>query len=218
MTARRPRAPGRSSSSGGWPGAPAVAVGVWFLAVAVVGVLTGRGSHVETGQIPAGAPTAGSVPAATGLSSSPAVAEPPVRVRSPALGIDAPVDPVTVAGDATLGVPDDVRRLGWWTSGAMVGAATGTVVIDGHVDSTSGAGALFRLARAPLGATLDVTTADRTVRYVVRARRDYPKAALPPEVFSDTSPPRLVLITCGGSFNTARGHYTENIVVYATPE
>ena len=37
------------------------------------------------------------------------------------------------------------------------------------------------------------------------------------EVFGPTPQPRLVLVTCGGSFDSARRHYADNVVVYALP-
>ena len=39
----------------------------------------------------------------------------------------------------------------------------------------------------------------------------------PTEVFSRTGRARLVLITCGGSFDSATGNYEDNIVAYAEP-
>lgn len=140
-----------------------------------------------------------------------------MRLSLPALGIDAAVDPVAVTNGA-LGVPADVHRLGWWSNGALAGAAVGTTVIDGHVDSaTDGPGALFRLASTPVGATIDLTSPRGTVRYVVQARRSYPKTALPVDLFTQTGPARLALITCGGSFDVTHRHYSDNIVIYATP-
>jgi hypothetical protein len=42
--------------------------------------------------------------------------------------------------------------------------------------------------------------------------------ALPTErIWTPTSRPLLRLITCGGSFDHATGHYRENLIVYAAP-
>jgi len=161
---------------------------------------------------------------------------PPQRLQLPALGIDAPISPVGVAGDGTLGVPDDVHALGWWDRSAPAGAPAGTTVVDGHVDSAAaGPGALFRLSATPLGAQLTLTTGtgtgtgggggsgsgsgsgSGTVRYTVVARRAYPKSGLPTGLFTTSGPRRLVVITCGGSFDATRRHYTDNIVIYAIP-
>ena len=119
-----------------------------------------------------------------------------------------------------LGVPQNVRQVGWWRAGAAAGSASGTVVLVGHVDSAQqGAGALFPLRRLNPGdrVVLSGARGERTV-YVVSARRQYPKRSLPQtEVFGQGSRPRLVLLTCGGQFNTATRHYEDNVVVYATP-
>jgi hypothetical protein len=32
-----------------------------------------------------------------------------------------------------------------------------------------------------------------------------------------TGPPKLALVTCGGPFVSATGHYLDNVIVWATP-
>jgi hypothetical protein len=96
---------------------------------------------------------------------------------------------------------------------------SGSVVIDGHVDSaTRGLGALFRLREARPGDRLVLmNAAGRATAYKVVARRSYAKVSLPAEVFARDVGPRLVLITCGGRFDYATRHYANNVVVYAVP-
>jgi hypothetical protein len=36
-------------------------------------------------------------------------------------------------------------------------------------------------------------------------------------VFGQQVTPRLVILTCGGPFDAATGHYLDNIVAYALP-
>jgi len=43
------------------------------------------------------------------------------------------------------------------------------------------------------------------------------KNALPGSLFATTGPPRLALVTCGGSFDPATGHYRDNVIVWAKP-
>lgn len=145
-------------------------------------------------------------------------AAPPSAVAIPALGVRATVVPVH-AVDGVLGVPSDPHQLGWWADGASVGAASGEVVIDGHVDSAvSGVGALFDLTRLQVGdAVLVTTTLGQTDRYVVTARRRYLKQdGLPPELFRTDGPAGLELITCGGPFDRVARSYLDNIVVFAS--
>lgn len=147
-------------------------------------------------------------------------AGPPVHLRLPRLRIDAPVLPVSVGVDGLLGVPDNPRQLGWWSASSRPGMPSGSVVIDGHVDSaTLGLGALFRLREArPGDDVVLVNAAGRSTRYAVVARRSYPKTSLPvAEVFAADVGPRLVLLTCGGRFDQSTRHYADNIVVYAVP-
>lgn len=147
-------------------------------------------------------------------------ARPPVHLRLPRLHIDAPVLPVSVGADGLLGVPDNPRELGWWSSSSRPGMPSGSVVIDGHVDSAAlGLGALFRLREArPGDDVVLVNDAGRSTRYTVVARRTYAKTSLPvAEVFAADVGPRLVLLTCGGQFDQGTRHYADNIVVYAVP-
>ena len=46
----------------------------------------------------------------------------------------------------------------------------------------------------------------------------YPKAALPADYFGRGGPSRLVLITCGGTFDSSTRHYRDNVVVVAEPD
>jgi hypothetical protein len=148
----------------------------------------------------------------------PVVLEPPTALAIPALRVQATVVPVDSSGEI-LGVPADPAQVGWWTGSAPPGAASGTVVIDGHIDSaTTGPGAFYQLADLHIDDLLIITTTGDRRNYAVTGRRTYLKAnGLPPDLFATTGPPRLVLITCGGSFDRSTGSYSHNIVVFATP-
>ena len=143
----------------------------------------------------------------------------PVSLTLPSLGIAALVEHVgTTNGE--LGVPDNPAHVGWWIGGAQPGSPHGSVVIDGHVDSAAtGPGALFAISQLhPHAQAVLATTTSHTLTYTVTAREIFSKAAgLPPRLFTTTGPPRLVLITCGGPFDTTTRSYQDNIVVYATP-
>jgi len=147
----------------------------------------------------------------------PTVIGAPRRLQLAAAGVDAAVVPVGVGPGRQLAVPGDVHLLGWWSSGPLPGSPAGTVVIDGHVDDRGGPGALFRLARTPVGAALVLQTPAGVLRYAVQARRLYGKDQLPGDLFTAAGRPRLVLITCGGRFDRASGHYQDNVVLYALP-
>jgi hypothetical protein len=135
------------------------------------------------------------------------------------LGLTADVVPVLVTGSGALALPEDPRVLGWWAGGPRPGAAQGAVVLAGHVDAVGfGAGPLAALLRAPLGTRVEVVDGDGSARaYVLAERRVTPKDALPADVFDAGGPPRLVVVTCGGPFDRATGHYRDNVVLVATP-
>lgn len=190
------------------------------------GGLLARGTITDptnAGAVPSGAAPAHSVPTTHASPSTstppPDPGSPPADLRITALGVDAPVQPVGVSPDGTLGVPDHPDTLGWWSAGAKPGSATGTVVIDGHIDSARyGFGALYRLSETPIGSPIVVRTQDgHQLTYRVVALRTYPKSGLPADTFTQSSQPRLVLISCTGSFNWNTHHYSDNIVAYAVP-
>jgi hypothetical protein len=172
----------------------------------------------------AGDPPAGTVPRRGSPSPSSSagprdLSTSPTRIQIPSLNVVATIVSVATVG-GRLTVPEDPRTVGWWAGAALPGSRSGTVVLDGHVDSaTRGTGAFFRLTALRAGDVVTVTTVggDR-VTYQVVARRSYSKAAgLPVDVFSRNGPSRLALITCGGSFDPAALRYRDNVVVFATP-
>jgi hypothetical protein len=93
------------------------------------------------------------------------------------------------------------------------------VVIVAHVDAaTYGAGPMASLLRAPMQTVLSVVDASGQVfAYSLTERRAMPKGELPPDLFTLDGPARLVLITCGGSFDRRTGHYSDNVVMIGTP-
>jgi Sortase domain len=144
-------------------------------------------------------------------------ASPPQRLLVPAVGIDSPVRPVGVADDGQMQLPIDPAVVGWYRYGPAP-ADRGSAVLAAHVDSWEhGLGPLARLRDVAVGDTLVVRTARGSVVHTVTAVTSYAKQALPRTVFARSGPPRLRVITCGGAFDEASGHYEENLVVTAEP-
>jgi hypothetical protein len=144
----------------------------------------------------------------------------PTSVRIPSLGIRARVAPVAIdLRHGTLGIPADIGVAGWWRDGATPGSASGAILIAGHVDSArAGAGAFFALRKARVGDRVRLLTAGRGMyTYRVVSVRTYPKRALPVGIYSSRGAGRLILVTCGGPFDAATGHYADNVVVTAAP-
>lgn len=143
----------------------------------------------------------------------------PLRLAIPALGVDHPVVEVGRHPDGTMEIPHDVHEIGWYGPLGIRPGDAGAAVLAGHVDSRAqGRGAFFGLRDIEVGDAIVVGTDDGEQRWVVTGRTRYPKAELPIEtVFAVEGPPRLVLITCGGEFDTGRRSYIDNVVVYAEP-
>ncbi|GAB2478110.1 class F sortase [Jatrophihabitans fulvus] len=203
-----------------------LAAGVVLLGVGIA-LLAGRGTAVAgEPRLALGAPVVdvGQVPlgrsAAPGGGRGDPVAA-GARLRVPRLGVDAPVVHVAVraaGGQRVMQVPRDPGTVGWWSGSARPGAASGTVVVVGHVNYDGVPGALGVLPRARPGDR--VALASRTGRetYRVTAVRTYAKTVgIPPDAFRTGGAPRLVLITCGGPFDPATGNYEDNVVAYAVP-
>lgn len=145
---------------------------------------------------------------------------PPARIRLPSLGVDAPVIASGVDGHGEMEVPDDIREAGWYRFSPPPGSAVGSSVVAGHVDDRiQGRGAFYDLAGLAPGDPVVVTTrAGVELDYRVSDVRRIAKADLPvDEVFALDGPPRLTLVTCGGSFDRATRNYRDNTVVTAVP-
>ena len=207
-----------------WPAVTVVA-GTALIAAAAVGYVATRPPGHDYGVVPAAsattAPAARTRPASRSDHSQigVAVTAVPVRLRIPAIGVSAAVVPVGVDASGGLGIPADPSVIGWWAGGSSPGQVSGATILVGHVDSAArGPGALFRLEQLRPGTAVTVTAGGRAWRYVVRAVRAYGKARLPSAaVFGQRVTPRLVIVTCGGPFDAATGHYLDNIVAYALP-
>jgi Sortase domain len=119
--------------------------------------------------------------------------------------------------DGVLPVPDDLGEATWW--GAGPDAASGATVLAGHVNWNGATGPFAELWRAKAGEP--VTVVDRTgrvFRFAVTEVLTLDKDELPrnaAELFSQTGPHRLVLVTCGGEWVGGASGYADNRVVIA---
>lgn len=149
---------------------------------------------------------------------APTVVAAPVALSLPNAA-DLPILPVSVLVSGALQLPARPTVLGWYAAGAIPGGEAGTAVIAGHVDSAVfGAGPLTRLIDLRVDDELQVTDEmGANHRFSVVSRTSYPKSVLPSEIFRRDGPPRLAVVTCGGTFDSTRRNYTNNVVVLAVP-
>lgn len=143
---------------------------------------------------------------------------PPVQVSIDAIGIQVPVIPVGLFNDGFMELPDDPAVAGWYEYGPTIGSPAGNTVISAHIDSPDyPIGPFASLRDVPAGAEIVVDAEDgSTARYATESVTYYLKADLPTDqVFARDGAPTLVLITCGGEFDSSTGHYQDNVVLVA---
>ena len=122
-----------------------------------------------------------------------------------------------LAGGGAMQVPSSTTVAGWYTGSPRPGSI-GSAIIVGHIDSETGPGVFYRLSELRSGDDVFIKRADgTTAEFRVTSIQTYLKDQFPTEqVYGPTPDAELRLITCGGAFDSATGHYLSNIVVYAT--
>ena len=141
----------------------------------------------------------------------------PVELTVPAISLSASLSTLGLNADGTVQVPTNVQQPGWFGLGPTPGQI-GSAVILGHVDSHTGPGVFFKLPSLVAGDLVDVGLADGvTAEFKVTSVATYLKANFPGQtVYGSNGNSALQLVTCGGTFDPATGHYLSNIVVYTS--
>jgi LPXTG-site transpeptidase (sortase) family protein len=202
------------------PAAIIFAAGLVVIAAGTAGLLLTRHSTPAMRPVAAGV---GALPAPTGPIVAPpqsAVPRPvaaPVSLTIPLIGVSTKLITLGLQSNGSLQVPSTTSVAGWYTGSPRPGAI-GSAVIVGHIDSKNVPGVFFRLDELRRGDQVYVRRADGTiVEFRVTSVQEYLKDQFPTEaVYGPTPDAELRLITCGGAFDYATGHYLSNIVVYAT--
>jgi hypothetical protein len=90
-------------------------------------------------------------------------------------------------------------------------------VIVGHLDSKKGPDVFGHVPDLHRGAPISIEDASGAHHlYVVVGATEVRKARFPTNaVYGPAKRPVLVLITCGGPYDAALGHYRDNVLVYA---
>ncbi|MEU7838110.1 MULTISPECIES: class F sortase [unclassified Nonomuraea] len=145
----------------------------------------------------------------------------PQRIVIKRLGINAPVESLGLAKDGTIQVPaaDNPNLVGWYRNMSTPGEA-GPAVMLGHKDTRTRSAVFSRLYEIRNGDTIEVKRQDRTTAvFTVGGVEQASKKTFPTQRVYGNQPndnAQLHLITCGGTYNRSIGHYTDNIIVYAT--
>jgi sortase (surface protein transpeptidase) len=142
-------------------------------------------------------------------------------IAIPAIGVSSPVRALGLNRAGAMEVPqpgphyDDA---GWYRYSPTPGAL-GPAVVVGHLDSAANGPSVFaRLGSLRPRDLVRVTRTDGSIAvFAVEAVGRYPKARFPTQlVYANTDHAALRLVTCGGPFERATGHYRDNIVVLAS--
>ena len=142
---------------------------------------------------------------------------PPLRIRIPAIRVDAPLMGLGLTPSGSLDVPppDRTNLAGWYEAGTTPGE-TGTAVVAGHVDNADGPSVFYGLGALKRGDTVEVDRRDGSVAvFVVDSVEVYSTENFPDQkVYGAAKRPELRVITCGGGYSRATG-YRGNVVVFA---
>jgi sortase family protein len=157
-------------------------------------------------------------PAPESPASAPVVPAQEVNtVRLPDGGVAHLVRQAVV--DGVLPVPQQLNQAAWW--GADLNAPQGATVFAGHVNWGGRTGPFAGLWTTKIGQ--EVTVVDGSgaaVTYRVSQLFSLQKDELPQraaDLFAQTGPHRIVLVTCGGEWVGGEQGYAENRVVIADP-
>lgn len=163
-------------------------------------------------------------PAAASAETAPAAPAPgslvPVRLKIPAIGVNALVEQVGQKNDGTMGTPTKFGDVAWYASGAKPGAKAGSAVFAGHVDNALTTSGVFEhLADLKAGDYVTVEdAAGKSVVYRVTSSHSYAANEAPlAQIFATAGPAQLVLITCAGTWVTSEHQFDQRLVVTATP-
>ncbi|MFM6850540.1 MAG: class F sortase [Terrabacter sp.] len=158
----------------------------------------------------------------------------PRRLAIPALGVDAAFEQIGLDrhgkrdanGRLPLGNPADRTQAGWYAQGPRPGSGRGTVLTNGHTYLNGSA--IFQRdfgRRVAVGQVIRIgmDNGSRCTYRVTRvwreidAARDYPELVSSQHLYDFAGPERLLLATCGGSWDAAANGFDDISVVLAVP-
>jgi LPXTG-site transpeptidase (sortase) family protein len=168
--------------------------------------------------VDAAAAAAGRVQDPTSSAPAGALTALPWKVRIPAIGVDAPLEILSVDADEALQPPVAWDAAGWYDRSPLPGDR-GPSVIAGHLVAPDGPAVFVDLGALAPGDLVTVDRVDGTrVTYAVDRTISAERTdSFPTEqIYGPTPDAQLRLITCDGEYDPARGHWTRNMVVFAS--
>lgn len=141
----------------------------------------------------------------------------PTHISMPSLSIAMDISPVGVDAQGGLVIPSDSNEAGWYQFGPGMFEQAGSIVLAAHIDSWNGIGPFSRIKDASAGSPVILTGGGRSESFAVTEVQQTAKAGEAMSgIFEKKGPPRLVMVTCGGLFNSTTGHYADNVILIAT--
>lgn len=140
----------------------------------------------------------------------------PVRLMIPAINVDAAIGYAGIASDGTMEISESQDDVAWYEPGVRPGNV-GSAVVAGHYGSLNGKSSVFSdLSELNKGDKLSVQDHNGNfISFVVRESRKYDPDADATEVFSSSdSGIHLNLVTCEGSWNSAKDSYSDRRVIF----
>lgn len=205
----------------------AVAAGIVLVVVAVLAQRSApqpprSAGSVDSSSMPSGAASTGSRIGTKPVEAGDKVLGPsrPLSISIPSIKVTSTVNPIGLAKDGTLAVPQPGPKLdqaAWFTNSPTPGQI-GPSIIEGHVDSTKGPSVFFNLGKLRPGNKILVTRADGVrLTFTVNAVRDFKKDKFPTTLVygsNNETTPQLRLITCS-DFDRSIRHHVGNEVVFS---
>ncbi len=141
----------------------------------------------------------------------------PKTLQIAKINVNSPVESVGQDQQKAMDVPKDSDDAGWYDLGVKPGEK-GSAVLDGHLDKSSGAPAVFwNVSKLEVGDKIivrDDLGHDHT--FAVTEKAQYPYNDFPlQKVFGATDKRMLNLISCNGQWNTATKNYSHRTVIYS---
>jgi len=142
---------------------------------------------------------------------------PPLYFSIPKIGVNTEVIAVGTDEQGAMQLPEVWDKVGWYSLGFRPGEA-GNAVLAGHLDSTTGAGAIFyNIKLLEPGDDMYVQDeAGHLYTYIVTQKAVYEYDKVPiVDIFGPSDKKMLNLITCTGTWNPEAHNYSHRMIVTA---
>lgn len=138
----------------------------------------------------------------------------PMRLRIPAIKVEANIEEVGVNTKGEMEVPGNILEVGWFKVGPKPGEK-GSAVISGHFDGKNNeAGVFVNLDKLKVGDKVYIEDNDGSSHsFVVREARTY-VPGYADEVFGKGESVHLNLITCDGVWDGTKKSFSRRLVIY----